>query len=116
MPDTQPTTKTVDVTPIFNYTRPVEIVKRFIEQLTLLSGDEHLGSEAIAYVRTNVDHVRSAVSEVMADDIKQQIADKVFPIRAPSLYLHEFEPYDGDPERRVCQECDAVRGHILHTL
>lgn len=118
MPEAEPTVKTYDVTPIFNYTRPVEVVKRFIEQLTAQNGGQPhpvYGNDIDGYIDANLSHVRAAVSEIMADDVKQQIADKTFPIRYPAIDFHVFVPYEPNPE--FCQDCDGLRlDAIQHTL
>ena len=107
------TTKTIDVTPIFNYTRQIAIVKRFIEQLTVLSGEDHLGSEAIAYTRDYLPVVRGAISELMADDIKAQIQSGEFPLRLPAITFHEFI---SDPVDPICiiDACFLTRINAVH--
>lgn len=119
------TVKTVDVTPIFNYDRHVEIVKRFIEQLTKHS--QHIASpmpgeedhELVAamadYVALTIEDVRKAASEIITDNIETQIREKRFPLSGPHLYLHPFEPYK-QGYTNLCVECDGSRTALAHVL
>lgn len=119
MPDTQTErVGSVTLNPTFNYHRDVEIVKRFTERLSALSDDQHLGSEAISYVRANIGHVRDAVSGLMADDVERQIQiTKDFPLR-PQLFLHPFtsSPMSSDPDRCDEDDCYGRREILSHTL
>jgi hypothetical protein len=120
---TEPTGETVDLTPIFNYHRDVEIVKRFLEQLTAMQKNVHAG-DVYRYLDDNLIHARNAMSGIMADDIERQIQiTKDFPLR-PQLFLHQFVGEDlpgdwpiGKPEP-VCTEddCYVKRGAMVHTL
>lgn len=117
------TEKTFDVTPIFNYQRSVEVVKRFTERVTALSdlpGDD-LGSEMLDYVRANIKFLRGAVSEIMADDVRLQIATNIFPLR-PQFRPHAYTPIsDRDPScntpgSALPGSCGGVPDSMAHTL
>ena len=116
MTKTETTIRSIDVTPEFNYSRHVEIIKRFTEQLTVLSDPdgEHLGSEAIAYIRKNIPWARRAVSEIMADDIRLQIKDESFPNRAPTIRFHEFIPDPVDTEVCINEGCYSFPTADVH--
>ena len=128
------TVETVDVTPIFNYTREIEIVKRFAERLSALSeaianastdpsSDEPFETLAAMadFVRPALPHVRQAISELMADDIKHQILDGTFPLRFPAIDFHEFQP-EGQindatsPPHCMYEECWALEDTVAHAL
>lgn len=112
-------TKTIDVTPIFNYTRQTAIVKRFIEQLTRLEAldredpDRDNFEPLLDYIRDYLPVVRGAVSEMMADDIKAQIQSGEFPLRAPAITFHEFT---SDPVDPICinDACFLTRINAVH--
>lgn len=97
----------LNITPHFRYHRDVEILKRFIEQASRLSLDDHLGSEAIAYIRTNVEHAREAMSGVMADDVERQIQiTRDFPRPEPGWDgAHPFVAMDERHAPDVCATC-----------
>lgn len=124
--------KTIDVTPQFNYSHDMEVVKRFIEQTTKHSdmvvehpGDyeyDHLVNMA-DYVRINLDAIRAAVSGLMADDIQRQIVMGQFPL-IKQLRLHEYEaritPGKNDictaPGSAVFGSCGGDPKSPVHTL
>lgn len=128
------TGRSIDVTPILNYSREITIVKRFIERLTALSEAiaEHdpsdtettsmeLSADMADFVRPALPFVRQAVSELMADDIKAQIMDGRFPLRVPVITFHEFEPedqIDGATSRPRCinEDCYAFEDTAAHAL
>ena len=112
--ETKATGEIVDVTPIFNYTRDITIIKRFVEQVTRLSGDDHLGSEALAYIRTNLPWARQAISSLMADDIKWQIASGIFPLREPVITFHEFKPDPIDKDVCINGPCYTFKTADIH--
>jgi hypothetical protein len=126
MAETEPTVRSVNVAPIFNYTRSITVLKRFIEQLTRLESEaavplatDHSNARArsdrlVGYIAANINHARTAVSEIMADDIKQQIADEVFPSRFPPISFHEFIPYEFS--KGSCEECGERLDTPTHTL
>jgi hypothetical protein len=119
-----PKTRTIDVTQVFHYSRDIEIVKRFIEQLTKHSdtiakrpdpeSDYEQLAELADYVAANLTHVRNAVSEAMADDIKTQIAEGKFPLRTQQVEFHPFTPYEANP--LACDECGGQKDILTHTL
>lgn len=123
MPDTEKTGDSIVLNPIFHYTRPVEILKRFTEQVTALSEALNAAEEQdtdqlmdlAQYVSANIEHVRGAVSTVMADDIERQIQiTKDFPLRQ-ALFLHKFVSGQQDVH---CHEddCYALASAMVHTL
>lgn len=119
MGDTEATGRTVDVTPTFHYHRHIEIVKRFVEQLTArVEGGLPRETDLIDYVRTNLPHVRDAMSHVLADDVERQIRiTEDFPIHWPGINFHEFEPWEQN--REACAYGDGTcgrRSSLVHTL
>jgi len=110
--------ETMDLTPSFRYHRDVEILKRFGEQLMLLSGDDHLGSEIVKYVRTNMPHVVSALSGILADDVERQIQiTKDFPRPQPGFDgAHPFVAMDERHAPATCNSCGRSEDRPEHTL
>jgi len=104
--------------PQFRYHRDVEILKRFTERLSALSDGDHLGSEAIAYVRANIQHARDAVSGVMADDVERQIQiTKDFPRPQPGFDgAHPFVAMDERHAPSTCNQCGRSDDRPEHTL
>ena len=104
--ETKATGEIVDVTPIFNYTRDITIIKRFVEQVTRLSGDDHLGSD--------LPWASQAISSLMADDIKWQIASGIFPLREPVITFHEFKPDPIDKDVCINGPCYTFKTADIH--
>jgi hypothetical protein len=112
----------VNLTPQFNYSRHVEIIKRFVEQVT--ANGSKLADDQARYIEANLEHVRDAMSQLLADDIERQIQiTKNFP-HGPALDLHPFELYTGTMPHNgdVCGarvpsgRCGALRSDMVHTL
>lgn len=82
----------VDITPQFVYSEPVDIVRRFIEDLTKVSsGRDSVTVEALCDVLDGIKGVglfaaREAMREVLTQDIELQIANKTFPL--PKRVFH----------------------------
>lgn len=123
----EPAVKTFDVTPIFNYQRSVEVVKRFTERLTALEAldredpDRDNFEPLLDYIRDNIKYLRGAVSEIMADDVRLQIATEIFPLRPqfrPHVYtpLSDRDPSCNTPGSALPGSCGGVPDSMAHTL
>jgi hypothetical protein len=112
---TEETGESMNLTPHFNYHRHVEIVKRFIEQLVIRTSEPFPTDDAfmdfVDYIRRNSAYVRSAMGEILADDIERQIQiTKDFPLGPQMDGFHSFKPTDERHAPDLCASCGRLKG------
>jgi hypothetical protein len=120
---TTETGRTLDLTPSFNYSREVEIVKRFIEKVSYAPSLFSDPREIADWLGKVLPQVRKAMGLVMSNDIERQILiTKDFPIRFSILDFHEYTPYEASvevfagSETIPCSTCDGQADALAHLL
>ena len=75
------TDKTINITPRFVYTEPVEILARFIDELSSVQNNDDAWRDVMTGgTGVGIYAAREAMRELLVQDIELQIANKTFPL------------------------------------